>query len=547
MRRPLLVLVVVLLVPPLGAGERNDLLVAGAQIREESLRASMRLLADDLLEGREAGSRGYQLAASYMAARFEALGLEPAGEQGTFFQTVPLRAARVVLAESSAELVTSNGAVSLQPAADLLLSPNFVSTEVALEAPLAFAGYGVIAPELEHDDYKGIDVRGKIVVVLKGGPPSFPHNQRAYYSSTSVKAAAAAERGAVGVLRIVPPEDWETSPWSKSAEHAEDWGMRWYDGEAAADVIPAIEVQATMSASGAEKLFAGAKQPLAAIFEGGRKGTVDPFALPGRLRVRQKTEHRQVESPNVAAMLRGSDQELRSEYVVLTAHLDGIGTGAPVEGDTIFNGAYDNASGCAALLEIARAFRSLPVAPKRSVLFLAVTAEEKGLQGADYFVNSPTVPLDRIVANLNIDMFLALFPVRGVVAFGAEHSSLGGVVERAAARTGFVVRPDHAPEEVVFIRSDQFPFVKKGIPAIFVTSGLESSDAGANELHLERTWLRDIYHTRRDDMSQSFDYDSLVRFARLNFLVGHEVAEAEQRPAWTRGDFFGRKFSGLSD
>jgi Zn-dependent M28 family amino/carboxypeptidase len=546
---PSLILFVLLAVLPARGAEIADptLRRAAAEIRGESIRATMKMLADDLMEGREAGSRGYEVAAAYMAARLEALGLEPAGEGGTFFQRVPFRAARVSRGESSVELATPSGTVPLSEGEDFLLSANYLQTEVTLDAPLVFAGYGVRAPELQHDDYAGLDARGKIVVALRGAPSGFPHNQRAYYSSNSVKAAAAAENGAVGLLHIAPPDEGAASRWARSVEHAGNWGMRWFDGELSPAVVPAIRLQATLSDAGVEKVFAGGKVSAAAMFAQAKESPPSGFDLLPRMRVRLVSEHREVSSRNVAAMLRGSDEKLSGEYLVYTAHLDGLGMRDAVEGDSIYNGAYDNASGCAALVEIARAFRALPEPPARSVLFLLLTAEEKGLQGADYFVNRPTVPLDRIVANLNIDMFLALFPVRSIVAFGAEHSTLGPVIERAAAQTGFVLRPDHAPEEVVFIRSDQFPFVRKGIPAIFVTSGVESTEPEAGGLAVEKRWLREVYHSRRDDMSQQFDFASLVRFATLQFVAGHAVAGAAERPRWNPGDFFGRKFSKTSE
>jgi Zn-dependent M28 family amino/carboxypeptidase len=218
--------------------------------------------------------------------------------------------------------------------------------------------------------------------------------------------------------------------------------------------------------------------------------------------------------------------------------------GAEPGADLINNGAFDNASGIAAMLEVARAFASLPAAPRRSVLFLAVTGEEKGLQGAEYFAAHPTVPAESLVANLNLDMFLMLYPVRDLVAFGAEHSSLAGPVERAAARTGFTISPDPYPEEVIFVRSDQYAFVQAGIPAAFLVAGWGSGDPEIDGEKATRGWLARTYHSPADDLSQSMDIDSGVRFARANFLAGLEVANADERPRWHPGDFFGEKFAG---
>jgi Zn-dependent M28 family amino/carboxypeptidase len=319
--------------------------------------------------------------------------------------------------------------------------------------------------------------------------------------------------------------------------------MRWFADGKIGNGVPEIRFNAVMSPAGTETLFAGAKRPLSAVFDAGAKAKPDSFDLPWKVRARVVGELKETRSPNVAAILRGSDPLLSSEYVVYTAHLDHEGMGRAVAGDSIFNGAYDNASGCAAMIEVARAFTALPKRPRRSILFLAVTAEEKGLQGADYFANYPTVPVERIVANLNMDMFLALTPVADVVGFGAEHSTLGKVLERAAGEVGFTVSPDFAPEEVVFIRSDQFPFVKKGIPAIFVTNGVGSLDPAVDGRKLVMEWMVRTYHSRSDDMGQPIHFPSLKRFAELNFLAGFVVASEPAPPRWNDGDFFARKFS----
>jgi Zn-dependent M28 family amino/carboxypeptidase len=302
-----------------------------------------------------------------------------------------------------------------------------------------------------------------------------------------------------------------------------------------------LKFLATMSAAGTEKLFQNARRSLQSVFDGAALGRPQSFALPGMIRTVVRTEQKSVNSANVIGVLRGSDPLLRDEYVIYTAHLDHEGVRKEVDGDAVFNGAYDNASGIATMLEVARAFKASEP-PRRSILFAAVTAEEKGLQGADYFANSPTVPANRIVANVNLDMFLALFPVRDLVAFGAEHSSLGPVVERAARQVGFKLSPDFAPEEVIFIRSDQYPFVKRGVPAVFIVSGIESGDPAVKGADAVLHWTRNVYHSRKDDLSQTFHFPSLVKFAQANFLVGHIVASETAPPSWNKGDFFGDKF-----
>jgi len=227
--------------------------------------------------------------------------------------------------------------------------------------------------------------------------------------------------------------------------------------------------------------------------------------------------------------------------VIYTAHLDHLGVGTPVNGDSIYNGALDNAAGSAALMEVARAFASLPQAPRRSVLFLAVTGEEKGLIGSDYYAQHPTVPIQSIVANLNMDGLAVLYPLRQLVPAGAEHSSLDATVRQVAARTGIELGPDPYPEEALFVRSDQYSFVRRGVPALYLDVGLKT-DSGLDAAVLVQEWIRTRYHTPQDDVGQPMDLVSGARHAQFNFLVGLEIANASERPAWNRGDFFGRLF-----
>jgi Zn-dependent M28 family amino/carboxypeptidase len=248
-------------------------------------------------------------------------------------------------------------------------------------------------------------------------------------------------------------------------------------------------------------------------------------------------------SPNVIGYFEGAHDRLKSEYVVYSAHLDHLGISDPVKNDTINNGAYDNATGIASLIEVARAYSKMKIKPKRFVLFVAVTAEEKGLQGADYFAHNPTVPIDKIVANVNTDMFLMLYPFADAVALGAEHSSLGPIADRAFRAVGLKRSPDPAPEEVRFVRSDQYAFIKKGIPAIKLMAGFESTDPSVNGGEMTRQWLRTIYHSPQDESSQKMHWESGIKIVQINFLIGYEAANQPDRPTWNQGDFFGRIFA----
>jgi hypothetical protein len=515
-----------------------------AGIRGEALRTHMRFLADDRLEGRGTGTRGYDLAAAYMAEQFEAAGLEPGGAGGTWLQPVPFRRMEGLPEQGGITLLRDEREEPLTRDAEFLIGNDPLHERATVTAPLAFAGFGITAPELGYDDYAHVDVKGKIAVLLSGGPPTFPPDQRAYYSSTLIKTRNAMARGAVGMVTVRTPVDEARAPWARAVNQSRLPGMRWLDAAGVPNEShPELKLTAVMSRRGAETLFADAPTPLAHVFETATAGRPQGFDLPARMRASSGTRHGRVESPNVVGLLRGSDPRLRDEFVVLTAHLDHLGIGVPVNGDSIHNGAYDNATGCGALIEIARATAALPERPRRSLLFVAVTGEEKGLQGSDYFARFPTVPAGRIVANINMDMFLMLEPMPDVVVFGGEHSSLGEVAARAARAAGLRTVPDPAPEEVVFIRSDQFNFVRQGVPAVFpVLSGANRVAPGDSLSPMQR-WRRTIYHTPQDDMSQPMDWASGAKFMRMQFLMTLEVADAPARPTWNRGDFFGDTFA----
>ncbi len=515
-----------------------------ADIRPQALRAHMTFLADDLLEGRGTGTRGHMLAAKYMAAQFAALGLEPAGVDGGFFQPVPLRQITVDEQECSLSLLRAGREKKLVYGENYLMGGFAGRTESSVSAPVVFVGYGVTAPELGYDDYADVDVRGKIVLYMaRGTPASFPSDQRAYYSSSSVKRENAAAHGAVGVLTFLSPEAEKRMGWERIRGFASGPAMTWVapDGTPA-DEQETVRGRALVNNATVEEMFAGAPRSLEQALAELRGGKFRAFGLPVEARLRVVSRHTNLESPNVVGLLPGSDPDLRDEYVVYTAHLDHLGMGEAEGGDAIYNGALDNASGNAVMVEVARAFARLPERPRRSLLFVAVTAEEKGLLGADYFAQHPTVPRANLVANINLDSALMLHPLKDVVAFGAEHSSLSRVVEQAAARLGLAVSPDPMPEEVFFIRSDQYPFVRRGIPAVFLLDGFETGDPNLDGGKLARDWLHTFYHSPKDDLNQAINFEAGSQFARVNFLIGYLVANQTGRPTWNAGDFFGEKF-----
>jgi hypothetical protein len=508
------------------------------QVSPARLEEHIRYLASDRLAGRGTGTPGYDTAAQYVAKHFAALGLDSAGTVG-YFQPVPFRRALAVVG-SSLVLIGRSGRRALTPYEDYVPGPNFVAPRTEVTAPLVFVGFGATAPDRGYDDYRGVDAKGKIVVLLTGGPPSFPPAERAHYATGRMKRENAVRRGAVGML-VVRTRD-QTFPWDRLVRQSRGGDMRWLDRNGApADVSPASRGVATLSDSAAAYLFEGAPQPLSEVLTAAEAGKPPAFDLPVRASLRTVSVHDRLESPNVAGLLHGSDPRLRDEVVVYTAHLDHLGIGEPVQGDSIYNGALDNASGSAAMLEVARAFTSLARPPRRSVLFLSVTGEEEGLLGSDYFAEHPTVPIERIVANVNLDGLAILYPFREMVAFGADHSTLDSTVAPVARRLGVTIAPDPFPQEVFFVRSDQYSFVRRGVPSLFPFMGLRS-DSGVDAPARFKEWLATRYHTPQDDLGQPMDLESGARNAQLEFLVGLEIANSDERPAWKKGDFFERTF-----
>lgn len=525
---------------------------AAEEISGDRLHADVAFLADDLLEGRGTGTRGYDLAAKFVANRMAVLGIEAGGSKGAeaYLQPVPFRCGLLQEAASSMELTSPANAApskvkapSFVLALDYVLHPDLLRTSSEVQAPLVFVGYGVAAPEMQHDDFAGVDVRGKVVVQFRGAPPRFPHNERAYYSNSLTKEQMAATRGAIGVITVLKPSDAARQPWARTVRQSRLPSCKWTDEQGVpSNTQTTFELSAHLAPSGAEAIFTGAPISFSEAAQNAEESRVRSFPLAVGVRARRETTHRQVASPNVVGVLRGSDPALAREAIVVSAHLDHLGISEPVDGDAINNGAYDNASGTAMMLEVARAMTQAGRRPKRTVIFLAVTGEEKGLQGSDYFARHPLPPSLgdlELVGNVNLDMVLLLRPVASVIAFGAEHTSLGPQLEQAARLAGLRVVPDPMPEEVIFVRSDQFSFVKQGVPGIFPVSALDDSPEGRAE---NGRWIVDHYHSPNDDMTQVFDWESGAAFTRMALLTTWLAADAPTKPSWNAGDFFGEKF-----
>jgi hypothetical protein len=510
-----------------------------------AIRAHVEFLADDLLEGRLSGTRGYDIAARYVASEFAQIGLRPGAADGGWLQPVALVESLSLLPPSRLVLrPTTGAAVTLAPGKDFLPVASLDQAKVLAEAPVVFAGFGVSAPAHGHDDLADIDLTGKVVLVFGGAPSRFPPEVRAHYSAGLTKTKTLVDRGAIGVLQIQTREEQQRNPWQRLVQQSWRSRMAWADAQGVPNhAWPQLAIRASVSPDSAAALFAGAAKTLDEAYAAAEAGTPQAFELPLAVEQERHSMIRQRQSANVVGVLEGADPALKNEYVVISAHLDHVGKGAPIGGDAIYNGAFDNASGIAVMLEAARLLASSPVKPRRSVIFLAVTAEESGLQGADYFVQHPTVPREAIVANINIDMPVALAPLADVTAFGAENSTLGAVVERAAAAEGVAVTPDSKPEEVIFVRSDQYAFVRAGIPALYIDEGMRSTDPTQDQAARVEAFRKERYHQPGDDLSQAIDWPSLAMLARLNARVITEVANDDARPAWHPGNFFGETFA----
>lgn len=515
------------------------------QLLQDRLRAHIEFLAADELRGRQPGTEGYNIAANYVASQFQQLGLVPAGSEGSFFQQVPLRRAWQEAGSATMSFEREGETREFEFVEEFYLGPSTSDEESSVSVEMVFAGYGIHAPELEYSDYDQVDVDGKIVVTLGGQPIEFPSEEGAHFASSRERSKAMVARGAVGWVSIHTPRNEKRFQWERVRSLVGTPSMGWLT-EAGSPFasFPELRGGAKINHQAGAELFEGAAYTLEQLLEMDANGDGLPvFPLEGLLTIRQKSRHENIHSPNVAAFLPGSDPVLGSEYVVYTAHLDHIGELAgDGHDDAINNGAMDNASGVAVMLETARMFVESG-APRRSILFLAVTAEEKGLVGSEYYAQNPTVPVESIVATINLDMPVLLYEFGDVIAFGAEHSTLGEAVRQAAGDFGISLTPDPFPEQNIFVRSDHYRFVQQGVPSIFLVTGPASLDGETDTQPLFENFLKEHYHRPSDDIGNPINYVAAGRFTKINTRAGEIVANQGERPTWHEGDFFGTTFS----
>ena len=496
-------------------------------------------LANDGMEGRNTGSPGHKRAAEYVAAQFKKSGLEPAGVGG-YIQPVAFKSRRIVEAKSSLALVKGGKSEPLTLGEDANIGVR-VDPAPTVDAPLVFVGYGLNIPERNINDFAGVNLKGAIAVYISSTPKSLPGPLQAHFGSAGERWKMYQTAGAIGTMSIANPKNMDV-PWARSTLARLQPAMSLAD--AALDEGAGQQLSVSVNPAHADKLFAGSGHTFAellALVDGGKP--VPSFALPSRLKASVAVERSQVESQNVAGILRGSDPKRRDEFVVVSAHLDHLGIGGAVNGDTLYNGAMDNASGVAAILEVAASLHASNAKPARSILFLAVTAEEKGLLGSHYFAAHPTVPRASIVADLNTDMFLPLFPLKMLMVLGLDESDLGNDVRATAKAVGITVQADPEPQRNRFVRSDQYSFIRAGVPSLAMKVGY---DEHTPEAATAAKWTAERYHAPSDDLNQPIDRSAAGKYVEVVRDLAVRIANRTDRPRWNDASFFKRFAAGAT-
>lgn len=514
---------------------------AAATLRDDArqIRANTAYLASDELTGREPGTAGFEKAAAHVAKRFGEIKLQPAIRDGGFYQPVMLNS-RKTNGPGTMSVKGSGQRRALEFGTDFVDFIGFDTPGATISGKVVFAGRCIDDDILKINDFKGLDVRGKIVACIDNMHGISDNDVAAYLASAPVQRAMAARHGALGVLRIESEQARQRGYWRvlERARRTGAMSLAQRDRKAASNSL------AWLSEEGAKKLFAGSAMAWADVAAGDRAGKVP---VPGALGISVTITAPQVTdtpvaSRNIVGMIKGSDPALRDEYVVMTAHLDHLGVSAAdagVDGDRINNGAVDNAAGVAMLIDAARRFAHAPVPPRRSVIFAALTAEETGFQGGEALLQQfAESHAGRIVANVNIDTAILSFPYTDMVAFGGGRSTIAAALRAAYAVQGIERTDDPWASEAIFTRSDHFSFVQQGIPAVMLQTG----PGGAGKGQLE-DYLAKRYHTPGDDMSQPILWDQAARFAELNFLIARTIANSDTAPRWAASDYFGQRFS----
>jgi Zn-dependent M28 family amino/carboxypeptidase len=509
----------------------------GSHFDGNSWWAHIKVLADDSLEGRNTGSEGLRKAQAYAVEQLQKAGAEPAGTDG-FYQPIHFNQFQVDEAKSSLALVSDGKSTPLSFADDAFISSRATRKSVNLTSPLVFAGYGLKIPEKNLDELAGLDLKGKIVVFLAGSPADIPTALASHYQTPAERWKSLREAGAIGTISIFNPASMDI-PWSRISLNRNQPAMDLADPEFYD--TPGLQLSVLCNPASAERLFAGSGHTFAEIAALGKERKPLPhFPLAVSFQANATIHTTSLESANIVAKLSGSDAALKNEYVALSAHIDHLGIGAPINGDRIYNGAMDDGSGSALVLDMAANLKAHPEKLQRSVLLLLVTAEEKGLLGSKYFAAHPTVPLKSIVADINVDMFLPIVPMKILKIEGIEESDLGSRAAAVAQSMGIKPIPDPEPLRNAFIRSDQYSFIKKGVPAVKVDVGFE---LGTPEQKIFKDWLTNRYHAPSDDVNQPVNLETAALYEEFTRRLLFETANTPARPQWKAESFF-RRYAG---
>jgi Zn-dependent M28 family amino/carboxypeptidase len=494
----------------------------------------VKVLADDKMAGRETGSEGLRRASEYVVQQLTRAGLQPAGTKG-FYQPVSFTARQIVEKDSRAALVRNGSQEPIVLGEDAYFATSIDLSPDEVSAPLVFIGYGLKIPELNLDELLGLDLKNKVVVYVSGSPSNVPSALSAHYQQSGVRWKALHDAGAIGAIRIFNPASMDI-PWSRISLNRTHVEMTLADPEF--DETAGERMALSFNPAKAEKLFSGSGHSFQEIADLARDRKELPrFPLAVSLKAKARVDKKKVESSNIVAKLPGSDPKLKDEYVVLSAHIDHVGIGEPVDGDRIYNGAMDDGSGDGVLLDIASALKQRPDKLRRSVLFLFVIGEEKGLLGSKYFAAKPTVDIKSMVADINIDMFLPIVPLKTLRILGLDESDLGTRAKDVAQ--AMKIRPQADPEPLrnSFIRSDQYSFIRRGVPALKADVGFAP---GSPEQKTFKDWLTHRYHAPSDDVNQPVDLQAAGLYEQFIYRLLADVANEDERPQWKAESFFRR-------
>ena len=494
----------------------------------------VKVLADDNMEGRETGSPGLRRAQAYVVEQLKKSGIEPAGADG-YYQPVKFIQRQVNEKDSSAALVRDGKSESLTLGEDMLFSSRSDTGEKEISAPLVFIGYGLQIPEKDLDDLAGQNLSGKIVVYISGSPSDIPAALASHYSTIAERWKSLRAAGAIGMINIPNPASMDI-PWSRISLNRLHPSMDLAGAEF--NETEGLKLFLTFNPAQAEKLFSGSGHTFAELAALAKDRKPLPhFLLAASIKSHVAVQSTEVESANLVAKLPGSDPALKNEFVVLSAHLDHIGIGEPVNGDRLYNGAMDDASGSAVLLDVASNLKAHPEKLSRSLLFVFVTAEEKGLLGSRYFATHPTLPAKSMIVDINIDMFLPIVPLKFLEVKGLEESDLGDRAASVASSFDVKAIPDQEPLRNRFIRSDQYSFIVKGIPAVKMDVG---ALPGSPEQKIFKDWLTNRYHAPSDDLDQPKDLAAAALYEEIIRRILIETANTPARPQWKPDSFFRR-------